>query len=77
MNVTETGYSLVIDLNTSSSALFLLVKSSPILRHSVSPLVHTFYYDRYLLYCFSDAVLEESLHTCPLKTGTWPFSRIC
>lgn len=35
MNVTDIGYSLVVDLNTSSSALFLLVKASPILRHSL------------------------------------------
>eukprot|EP00291_Cryptomonas_curvata_P016846 CAMPEP_0172166020 /NCGR_PEP_ID=MMETSP1050-20130122/8743_1 /TAXON_ID=233186 /ORGANISM="Cryptomonas curvata, Strain CCAP979/52" /LENGTH=173 /DNA_ID=CAMNT_0012836571 /DNA_START=104 /DNA_END=622 /DNA_ORIENTATION=+ len=34
MNVTDMGYSLVIDLNTSSAELFLLVKASPILRHS-------------------------------------------
>jgi len=35
MNITEIGYSLVVDLNTSSSNLFLLVKASPILRHSL------------------------------------------
>ena len=35
MNITDIGYSLVVDLNTSSSNLFLLVKASPILRHSL------------------------------------------
>jgi len=37
MNVTDFGYNLVVDLDTrsTSSQLFLLVKASPILRHSL------------------------------------------
>mmetsp|Transcript_46609 Transcript_46609/g.72952 ORF Transcript_46609/g.72952 Transcript_46609/m.72952 type:complete len:692 (+) Transcript_46609:401-2476(+) len=35
LNVSALGYNLVVDLNTSSSSLFLLVKASPILRHSL------------------------------------------
>lgn len=35
MNVTARGYNLVVDLNTSSSQLFLVVKASPSLRYSL------------------------------------------
>ena len=35
INVTSVGYNLVVDLDSSSTKLFLLVKASPILRHSL------------------------------------------
>ncbi|KAJ1488845.1 hypothetical protein T484DRAFT_1744354 [Baffinella frigidus] len=35
INVTAVGHNLVVDLDTSSTDLFLLVKASPILRHSL------------------------------------------
>jgi hypothetical protein len=63
MNVTEIGYNLVVDLNTSSSALFLLVKASPILRHSVSDLLPVAVFLFRLLYMIAAGIRNHTTKT--------------
>jgi len=70
MNVPGKGFNLVVDLNTSSSQLFLLVKASPILRHSLEE-EHNFanYYQvgvrGLTILCGYHSVLTQTFLNCP------------